>query len=282
MYFSALSNMANKTLDCVFTSLALVLMLFVTSSAYAENEAIVFESTETPPYWSAHLPDHGIGAAMLAVLSEAAGVRYSIEYLPVKRFRNSSSAYIVGDPDLLTQQKQRAILPFGVFHSSFFYYKPRHSKLELNSLEDLRGLTLGVLRGTLEDKSFFARQGINVEESDTAESLLKKLKRGRVDVCILVAGTGEYTINKIFPADTDSFVETIIPGLSRPIAIMIDVSEPEQKAIAQRYRNVLDKVIQSQQYHDVLEKFYGKNKVPGTRAEQLNKFIQYYASTWGD
>lgn len=282
MYCFTLPRLADKPNTSVYMSLVLVLMMLVTAMAKAEHNAVVFESTETPPYWSADLPDHGVGGAMLAVLSEAAGVEYSIKYLPVKRFRNSSSTYIVGDPDLLTQQKQRVILPFGIFHSAFFYYKPRHVALELNSLDDMRGLTLGVLRGTLEDKKFFTSQGIQVEESDTVESLLKKLRKGRIDICILVAGAGEYTIKKIFPAEADAFVKTIIPGLSRPIAIMVDISDPEGKAIAQRYRNVLDSVIQSQKYQQVLERFYGKDKIPSTRAKQLNKFIQYYASNWGD
>jgi len=261
-------------------ALLFLLLTTATGIAVAENNPIVFQSTETPPYWSASLPENGVGGAMLQLLSAAAGVPYSLEYLPVKRFRHSLATYIVGDPDLLINQKHQAIFPIGIFRAAFFYYKPHHEVIEFHSLRDLHGYTLGVLRGTLEDKDYFDKNGINVEESDSVESLLKKLKRGRIDFCILVAGTGTHWIKQIFPEEQDNFAQVVIPGSSRPIAIMIDVDVPEGKAVARRYRQVLDKTLRSQKYHDILENFYGKNNIPGDRFEQLKKFEQVYANTW--
>ncbi len=263
-------------------ALALFFLLLATATgiAVAENNPIVFQSTETPPYWSASLPENGVGGAMLQLLSADAGVTYSLEFLPEKRFRNSLAPYIVGDSDLLINQKHRAIFPIGILHSVFFYYKPHHELIEFRNLKGLQGYTLGVLRGTLEDKDYFGKNGINVEESDSVESLLKKLKRGRIDFCILVEGTGKYTIKQIFPEEQDNFVKVFIPGSYRPIAIMIDVDVPEGKAVSRRYRQVLDKTLRSPKYHDILENFYGKNNIPGDRSEQLKKFEQVYANTW--
>jgi len=164
--------------------------------------------------------------------------------------------------------------------SAFFYYKPHHDVIEFHSLKDLQGHTLGVLRGTLEDKDYFVRNGINVEENDSVESLLKKLKRGRIDFCILVDAAGQYTIKQLFPEEQDNFVQVAIPGSVRPIAIMIDVDAPEGRAVALRYRQVLDKTLRSQKYHDILENFYGKNNIPSDRFEQMKRFKQYYANTW--
>lgn len=253
-------------------------LLLLATIARAEN--VVFQSTDTPPYWSESLPENGVGGTMLHLLSANAGVAYSIEYLPVKRFRQSVAPYMLGDPDLLINQKFRAIFPIGLFHSAFFYYKPHHDVIEFHSLRDLKGHTLGVLRGTIEDTRYFASNGVKVEESDSVESLLKKLKRGRIDFCILVDGTGRYTIQRLFPAEQENFVHQVIPGSARPIAIMIDVSSPEGMSVAHRYRQVLDKTLKSTQYRNILENFYGKNKIPADRNRQLNNFIQYYANTW--
>jgi polar amino acid transport system substrate-binding protein len=255
-------------------------LLLLATMARAEN--IVFQSTDTPPYWSESLPENGVGGAMLHLLSANAGVAYSIQYLPVKRFRQSVAPYIVGDPELLINPKQRAVFPISLFYSAFFYYKPRHDVIEFHSLQDLRGLTLGVLRGTIEDRASFVRNGVKVEESDSIESLLRKLKRGRIDFCILVDGTGRYTVRKLFPAEPENFVHQRIPGSARPIAIMIDVSSPEGRSVAQRYRQVLDRTLKSIEYRNILENYYGKNNIPADRAGQLNKFIQYYANTWGN
>lgn len=249
-------------------------------TAVAENTPIAFQSTDTPPYWSASLPENGLGGAMLQLMSANAGIEYTIEYLPVKRFRHSLATYIVGDPELLINQKHRAVFPIGIFHSAFFYYKPKHEVIEFNNLRDLKGYTLGVLRGTLEDKDYFDKHGINVEESDSVESLLKKLKRGRIDFCILVAGTGRYTIKQIFQEEQDNFTQVIIPGSFRPIAIIIDTAAPDAKNVAQRYRQALDKTLHSQKYHDILENFYGKNSIPSDISVQLKRFGQYYESTW--
>jgi polar amino acid transport system substrate-binding protein len=255
----------------------LLFSLMLASVAMAADDSIVFESTDTPPFWAPSLPDNGLSGAILKLLSANAGIQYSIEFLPVKRFRNSHAAYLVGDPDILVNEKQRTILPFGVFRSAFFYYKPHQDVIEFHGLKDLRGHTLGVLRGTLEDKAAFLKNGINIEESDTVESLLRKLRRGRVDLCVMVDLTGKFVIKKLFPAEQDQFVTVDIPSSVRPIAIMIDISNPQGSLIAQRYRNVLDKTISSQEYNDILDNFYGKDKLPSGRMERLREFEQYYS-----
>jgi len=275
----AASKSGSRKAACGGAVLAL-LLLAAAGMAQAENSPVVFQSTDTPPFWSASLPENGLGGAILHLVSAAAGVPYSIEYLPVKRYRHSLATYIVGDPDILINQKHRAIFPIGLFRSAFFYYKPHHEVIEFHSLRDLRGHTLGVLRGTLEDKDSFVSNGIRVEESDSVESLLKKLKRGRIDLCILVDAAGQYAIKQIFPAEQGNFVQVDIPGSKRPIAIAIDVEVPQGRAVAQRYRRVLDKTLRSQEYHDILEKFYGKNNIPGDTFEQLKIFEQVYASDW--
>jgi polar amino acid transport system substrate-binding protein len=145
----------------------------------------------------------------------------------------------------------------------------------------LRGHTLGVLRGTIENRDYFAGNDIKVEESDSVESLLKKLKRGRIDFCILVSGTGQYMIQKIFPDEPDNFAQKIIPESARPLAIIIDVAVPEGRAVAQRYRQVLDNTLRSREYHEILSRFYGDDAAVD-RSAQLNKFVQYYANTWGE
>lgn len=261
-------------------ALALCALLAMAGAARAEGPSVVFQSTETPPFWSASLPDNGLGGAMLKLVSAAAGVQYSIEYLPVKRFRHSLATYIVGDPDILLSRKRRAVFPIAIFRSAFFYYKPHHDAIEFHNLRDLQGHTLGVLRGTLEDKDYFISNGINVEESDSEESLLRKLRRGRVDFCILVDATGRYAIGRLFPKEQEQFLQVEIPGSVRPIAIMIDVDDPEGRAVAQRYRRALDGTLRSREYYDILEKFYGRNNIPADRFEHMRKFAQYYEIDW--
>lgn len=243
-------------------------------------EKIVFQSTETPPYWSSTMSHDGYAGELLQLVSANAGVDYTLAYLPVKRFRQSQATYIVGAPDLLAHAEHHAIYPIGLFHSALFFYQPHHPALEIHGLKDLRGYTLGVLRGSVDDIEAFRAHGIRVEESDSTESLIKKLRKGRVDLCLVVEGAGRYEIDDHFSTEREQFVSSVIPGLSRPIAIMIDLEQQDGKLISERYRQTLEKTLHSRPYEDIVTRFYGKGHVPADRSAQLDRFVQQYKNTW--
>lgn len=264
-----------------FLTLCLPLLLFSSTCwAHPEDPAVVFVSTEAPPYWSPELPNQGFAGALLQLISKEAGVNYSLEYLPAKRFRQSQAKYIVGDPDLLITQGHRAVFPIGIFRSAFFSYQPHHHPQEITSLRDLQGHSLGVLRGTIDDPSLFNRYQVRVEESDTVESLLRKLKEGRIDYCILVADTGRHVIKRIFPQELALFKLSMIPSMTRPITIMVSTDELQDRIISERYRRVLEKTLNSAAYRKIVEDFYGKDNVPADRQTHLMQFVQQYQATW--
>lgn len=262
-----------------FCKLWLAALLFAGASfTRAESDVIEFQSTVTPPIWSPILPDGGIGGAILQLLSTAANLPYRIEYLPIKRFRQSSAPYLLGDPDILAVQKNYAVLPIMTFRSAFFFYLPHRQTVAVHSLKDLKGYNLGVLRGTVEDKSYFTSQGINIEENDSIESLLKKLKKGRIDVCILVKISAQDSIKQFFPQEQQNFAAINISKSERPVALIIDQDLPEARAIAVRYQKVLHKTLRSPKYREILENYYGKNNVPRDWFERLEKFENIYAT----
>ncbi len=256
-----------------------LLLLVLAKGACAE--VVVFESTETPPFWSASLPEDGDAGRLLGILSRAAGIAYSIEYVPVKRFTRSHASCIVGTPDVLADPGGRAIFPIAVFNSAFFFYRPHHDVIESGSLANFRGHTMGVLRGTLEDKAGFERNGIRIEESDSIDSLLRKLRRGRIDFSILIEASGRYDIDRLFPGEVGHFATVEIPGTARPIAVMIDKTSPQGRAIAARYRKVLDGVIRGPAYRDALARIYGAGRVE-TVLRQIDRFVGEYRNTWGE
>jgi len=243
------------------------------------TESIVFQSTDTPPIWSPALPDGGLGGSLLRLVSEAAGVSYTTEYLPVKRFRSSRAPYIVGDPDILEDTRGRAIFPIGVFHSAFFFHQPHQPPQRFANMEAMRGHVLGVLRGTLEDKAAFEAAGVRVEESDSMASLVRKLERGRLDVAIMVTASGLHVIRELFPLRTQEFANVDIPGTERPITIMIATGDAEGQEVARHYRRALEMSLSSKPYHALLQRFYGKGVMPAS-SDELKKFIKFYADTW--
>ncbi|NNM81922.1 MAG: ABC transporter substrate-binding protein [Burkholderiales bacterium] len=259
------------------TGWPVLFLLLVSASVRADP--VVFQSTDTPPFWSASMPEDGDAGRLLHIVSAAAGVRYSIEYLPVKRFRMSRATYILGTPEVLDAPGHRAIFPIAFFRSAFFYYKPHHEAIELGNPASFRGHTLGVLRGTVEDRESFERNGIRVEESDSIDSLLRKLERGRIDFSILVKASGLYDIGRLFPEKADRFAVVEIPGTVRPIAIMIDTSSPEGREVAARYGKVLEQTIHGAAYRQALSNMYGRKRLEEAGRE-IDDFVKAYRNTW--
>lgn len=264
----------------IWRTILCALMSWTVCLAQASEERVVFQSTDTPPFFSPSLANDGVAGEILHLVSERAGVDYAINYLPVKRFRSSESAYIVGDPDLLITRKHMAIFPIAVFRTALFYYQPRHPMSEFKGVAELSGHTLGVLHGTVEDKRYLASKGITVHESDTVESLLRMLKRGRVDYCILVHGTALHAITELFPQEQEQFVAKIIPGGERPIAIMIDLDAPDGARVAGRYRKVIEQTLAGRAYQDILEQYWGKSEVADELKRKLKDFVAIYSSSW--
>ncbi|MFH2140447.1 MAG: transporter substrate-binding domain-containing protein [Pseudomonadota bacterium] len=266
-----------------FQALLLGLCMLLAPGAGAREQVVVFDSTETPPVWSSSLTGGGMGGELLRLLSDEAGVTFSINYLPPARFRNSTSANIVGNPNLLKTERNRAIFPIGVLHLAYVYYTPHHPALQIASLADLSGHTLGVLRGTVENRAQFASFDINVEEADSIESLLRMLQRGRIDLAVMVEVAGKHHIRQTFPEHVQDFAVTRIPGTSLPITMMVDLDSTDGRELARRYRLALEKTVHTPQYDAILRKYHGQDPAHlKADRELLDRLMNLYESTWDE
>ena len=244
---------------------------------FASEQVVEFGSSETPPFWSAHMPDDGMAGEMLHAISKEIGVKSVIKYFPLKRIRQDLTSNHVGNPEIFAGQEFIAIIPIAFFRVAFFYYKPNHEKeIIYRGLDDIKGYTLGVIRGTLDDISFFYKKGIKVEESISEDSLIQKLKYRRIDLCCMVKLSGIYKINKIFPNDAGNFVHFDIKETVSPITIMIDQNYPDGRKLGKKYDNGLKIIIENGKYNKILEKYYGQGKIPQDWFMQLEKFKYMY------
>ncbi|MBK9160086.1 MAG: transporter substrate-binding domain-containing protein [Nitrosomonadales bacterium] len=262
-------------LSCLFLTLAL--------EAHAQEATVVFDSTETPPIWSASIPGGGLGGELLSLLSKKAGVSYSMRYLPPARYSRSTSPFIVGNPNLLVNERNRAIFPIGHIHLTYFYYRPEHEPSPIRTLADLAGHRLGLLRGTVEDLEAFERLKVKVEQADSVTSLVRMLKKGRIDVAILTELPALHVIQQEFPGAQDDFVRLHVPGASQPIAVMVDLDAPGGRDIAKRYRQALLEYHRSPQYLEIQRKHHDHD--PGgarTDSDLLERLLLLYESTWDE
>lgn len=254
-----------------------VLIFGVTIPVFADEQIVEFGSSETPPFWSAHLPEDGMAGEILHTISREIGVKSVIKYFPLKRIRKDLTNNHVGNPEIFLGQEFSAIIPIAVFRVAFFYYRPNHEKeIIYKGLDDIKGYSLGIIRGTLDDVSFLSEKGIKVEFSNSEDSLVQKLKYGRIDVCSMIKLSGIYKINMIFPKEAGNFVHFDIQGTESPVTIMISKHHPGGKALGEKYRNGLKTIIANGKYNEILEKYYGQGKIPQDWSMQLEKFNYIY------
>lgn len=254
------------------------LMIPLIPSFAADEIIVTFGSSKNPPFWSETLPQDGMCGEILHAISREIDIQSVIEYLPMARVYDKYTGNAVGNPDFfLPYHEYAAIIPIAFYRSAIFYYKPRQQKeIIFNRLADLRGYVIGVEKGTITDKSYFDRAGIRFEESYSREALFRKLKLGRIDLCIEIDLSGQLALKRLFPKEDHHFERLAIPGSDNPITIMIDKNFPNGEKLVRNYREGLRIIMENGKYRDILEKYYGKGNIPEDWSKLLDRYENMY------
>ena len=261
----------------VATSLVLLLMAGAVT-AHAQSLSVELDANESPPYWSASMPNDGLCGEIVHALSAAAGVSSHINYKPLSRMIEDDDNNDLGNPDFyMLNQDFAAIIPICLYQASIYYYAPRHKgKISFQRLEDLKGYRIGILSGALVDRTYFEKAGVVFEESYSRESLFKKLKLGRIDLCLVVDLVGYQIISRLFPEHHDDFVAIHLENSTAPLAILLAKDYPQAGAIANKYRQGLNSIIQNGTYQEILTRHYGEEHAQTGWLEKLKHFERLY------
>ncbi|WP_167631746.1 substrate-binding periplasmic protein [Mariprofundus ferrooxydans] len=258
--------------------LAPVLAAMLLSGSPALAASVVLDANESPPYWSESMAGSGMCNEIVQAISRAAGISSVLSFKPLQRMIAEDDNNDLGNPDFyLRNQDFAAIIPIAIYYVDLFYYKPNHAKAPgVVSLADLKGFKVGILKGTLVDRTGFARAGIDVEESYSQEALFRKLRKGRIDLVVEVDLVGRQMIRKLFPDEVDAFVADPLEKSEAPIAILLSQQQPDVAAVAQAYRRGLRTIMASGEYRAIVEKYYGAGLVPEYYYHDLDRFTRLY------
>lgn len=247
-----------------------------TFNAYAES--IKFGANESPPYWSKNAPFNGMCGEILHKLSQIIGQEVQIDFQPLQRLIDNEHNNDLGNPSFyIKNQDFAAIIPIALFYNSFYYYRPnQQQELHIANWNDLKGLKVGILKGGLEQRKFFKDLGITFEESYTQDSLIKKLKLGRLDVIIEIDLVAKQVINRLFPEEEQNFYSILIRDSVTPIAMMIDAKYPNARQLGIQYKKALAEIIENGSYHEIVEKYYGKDHIPNGWFADMIKYQRLY------
>ncbi len=254
------------------------LLLVILASFSVKAEVIKFGANESPPFWSQTEPYNGMCGEIVHALSAEIGVEAEIEFTPLKRLIDDEHNNDLGNPSFyIKNQDFSAIIPIALFQNAFIYYRPNQQQdLKINSWSDMKGFKVGVLSGGLEHGQFFHDLGIQFEESYSQESLFKKLKLGRLDLVIEIDLVAKQLIKRLFPEQMENFHSILVRDSVTPIAMMIDSKYPNADQFGKQYKLALEKMIKNGRYHKIIEKYYGKDRIPENWFADMKKYQRLY------
>jgi len=177
----------------------------------------------------------------------------------------------------LGNQEFSDIIPIAVYHVALVQYLPNHmQRIQIRTLSDMKGYKVGMLKGTLVNRSAFEQAGILIDESYSQQSLFKKLQKGRLDLVIEIELAALTTIHQLFPEELAKFTVDLLPKSEAPIAILISKDQADAKKIGQSLRNSLNQILKNGRYADILYKYYPDMMIPDHYYRELNRFSILY------
>lgn len=256
-----------------------IFVLQIGLSSFSSNllaETIKFDANESPPFWSKSMVGNGMCGEILSAISNIVDLDSQIKFSPLKRLIEDEGNNDLGNPNFyMGTQSFAAIVPIAIYHTEFIYYSPLNN-ITINKLSDLKGYKIGALKGTLANRSYFEKAGVLFETSYSQDSLIKKMKIGRIDLSLIIGLVGETSIKKLYPNEIEKFVSIEIAGSKSPIAIMISEEQPNAEDIGKQIRAGLEAIIKNGSYQKILEKYYGVGKMPKNWLDDLKYFQQLY------
>jgi len=176
-------------------SLLICLIVMHLHCSNAEKEVRLVAGEHYPPYYSEKLPGKGFISQLITESFTASGYSVEVDYVPWARAIKSVKTGEYDGIFSIWYRKDRE--SWGAFSDPFFsneivLLKKKTLALEYESIQDLKGLSVGVIRGYSNPKLFRDAEYFTKEETSDSEHNLIKLERGRVDLILIDKMVGEY------------------------------------------------------------------------------------------
>lgn len=174
----------------------LALLILLAQPAQAEPQ-LRMATLEYPPYSSEHLPDGGSIVALTRRAFAVRGYSVQIDFMPWLRVRRalqnrSHQGAMALWPSDITADGLQASRP--LFYSELGLFIRSDYPLQFTDLKQLRGQTLGIVRGYAYPQHVLDA-GLHLEEAVNDISNLRKLKARRFNMVLLEHIVGNHLIN---------------------------------------------------------------------------------------
>ena len=236
---------------------------------------------EYPPLFQKEkMPGKGFGIARDLATEAFIASGYDVIYqiLPIGRCIKMFNQYVanVGAINWFRNaQMMDSVLYSNVTHSKFvlFYKKNKFPKgISFSKIEDLKKYgRIGNVRRSSTTK-IVQKAGLKIDWADSLECNFKKLNGNRFDVAISIQLSGWATLENLYPNRLNEFDCCKKPIFEIPISVTFP---KENKAIYDQFMQGLIAIANNGTYREILEKYYGKNRIPGKVASLLEQYESF-------
>lgn len=241
------------------TGIALCVMLLgFSTTANAEPLKIAYDSSFRPfTYTGTDNKAEGFHVDIVRALARAEGLEIELLPMPWARLvkttdRDEVSASIPwrSKPERFT--KYNMVGPFTETGSRTMLFQRKDMPVAWSDLSDLKGKTVGVVRGFAYSKAFEDAEGIKRAEAPSTESLILQLTAGRLD---LIISDETVLLSEATALGITDKIERSGPPLEA-VKRYIVVSK-EQKALADRLQKAMDSFRSSDDFKAIAAKYLG-------------------------
>jgi polar amino acid transport system substrate-binding protein len=166
-----------------------------------------FASTEWPPYSSRNMPEDGLASAVVSAVVRREGGEASFDYFPWKRTVAAGvddPAYVGYMPTWRSAERDKSCyFSTPISNTSTVFATLRGDPLQLRSLDDLKGIRIGVVAGFANGDDFDAQVAhgtLLLDEGLSDDINIRKLLAGRIRVVVIekhvlqhLLATGEFS-----------------------------------------------------------------------------------------
>jgi polar amino acid transport system substrate-binding protein len=241
-----------------------LLVAFGLGASFA-NERIVLLTTEYEPFCGTN------GDTMWCDLVNAAFAREGIDVqwisYPQDREKSMVSdgtnvAFLSGTLVVTKEERPNFMInenPLIYLNVVAFFSKEKYpTGLNLKKVSDLKGKTVGAIRGT-GSIAVLQNAGAILDVANDKGLLIDKLATGRYDIAVVGDLTGLDTLQERFPEKVGSYKYEL--AYSSPIDLIFSKKYPGSNEIKNKYDSGIAKIKADGTYMRIVEKYYPKGNI---------------------
>ena len=232
------------------------------------DEEIQLATGEWPPYVSEALENFGIISEIVTAVVHEMGMKPKYRFYPWSRAEKLTKEGVVfaAFPYAKNDLREQVFDFSDAIYTSktvFFYYKPNMNKISYEKLEELKPYKIGGARGNSYMR-LLESAGLDIQQVNDQEQLVRLLKRGRVDLIPLDKEGGRIILKALYPKLYQNFgaldQRVGIDEKKDASHLLVSRHYPNAKELTQGFNEALLRIKEKGIYQKIIDKYESQSQ----------------------